>query len=149
MQFNISNFYPSITEDLVMAAISLANNYCTIKDEYINMIQKPILYHVGFCEPKNNPNFLQQWERSTPRILLLQRLRYIFYRENIGLYRDDGVILLRNSKPQNVHSYDKEPYNHTYISKKSNHSLCIVNNLHKSVRHKISTNSSSKYIFDK
>lgn len=48
MQFNVTNFYTSITENLLMAAIELAKNYCTITDEDTRIIlqaQKPIYYH--------------------------------------------------------------------------------------------------------
>lgn len=50
MQFDISNFCPLITEDLLMAAINLTKNYCNITDQEINTIkqgQQPILYHNG------------------------------------------------------------------------------------------------------
>lgn len=45
--------------------------------------------------------------------------------------------------------YNKELYNHIYIRKESNHRQGILNNLHKSVQLRLSTNSSYKYIFDK
>lgn len=61
MQLNISKVYLSITADLLTAAITLAKNYCTIRDEDISIIMpapKPILYHNDFLWNKNdNPNF--------------------------------------------------------------------------------------------
>lgn len=50
MQFNSSNFYLSVTEDLLMAAITLTKNYYPITDENTGIImqaQKPILCHGG------------------------------------------------------------------------------------------------------
>lgn len=38
MQFDITNFYTSITENLSMAANELAKTYCTIREEDIRII---------------------------------------------------------------------------------------------------------------
>lgn len=61
MYFDLSNFYSSITENLPMAAIYLAKNYCTINDQKMNTIkqsQKHILFHdVSIWSKKDNPNF--------------------------------------------------------------------------------------------
>lgn len=46
LKCDICDFYPSITEDLLMAVINLAQNYCHISAQEINVIrkaQKPIL----------------------------------------------------------------------------------------------------------
>lgn len=61
IQYGISNFYPSITEDLLVTAINLIKNYCTITDEGTNIIkqaQKHIIFHDGsMWTKKDNPNF--------------------------------------------------------------------------------------------
>lgn len=55
------NFYPSITEKLLMAVINLANIYCPIRKQNINIIKqakKPILFHEGsLWTNRSHPDF--------------------------------------------------------------------------------------------
>lgn len=45
--------------------------------------------------------------------------------------------------------YVKDLYNHRYIKKQSNHHPRILNNLHKAAKHRLSTYSINKDMFDK
>lgn len=47
LQFDISDFYPSILEHLLTTAIILSENYCHISNQEINITkaQKPTFYH--------------------------------------------------------------------------------------------------------
>ena len=48
VKFDIQNFYPSITEDLLDKALSLASKYCDISEDDITIIKacrKTALFH--------------------------------------------------------------------------------------------------------
>lgn len=50
IQFDNSDFYPSITKHFLMSAINLDKAYCPINENEIKIIkraQKPMLYHNG------------------------------------------------------------------------------------------------------
>lgn len=99
--------YPSITENLLMAAIKLAKNDCPISDREINILKQTqtlVLFH-NDCPwtKRNNPEF-----NITMGILLLWRLRFMFDIKDTGLYRDGGVISLRKTNPHNIDRLRKE-----------------------------------------
>lgn len=55
------SFNPSVTENLLMSAVNLSKDYCTIRDNEFKIImqaQKPILYHNGgLWTIRNNTQF--------------------------------------------------------------------------------------------
>lgn len=61
IQFDICNFYPSITEKLLTVELNMVNNYCPINNQDINIIKqapKPTLFHeVCLWTNWNNPDF--------------------------------------------------------------------------------------------
>lgn len=63
MQFDVSNFYLSITNNLFNGwykVINIAKNYCTITDQEINVIKQPqraIIYHDGSMLTKKTAQF--------------------------------------------------------------------------------------------
>ena len=93
--FDVDSFYPSITESLLSKAISFAKNYTTIRDK-----DKEIVW-----TKKNHSDMLDVTMGSFDGaevceligLFLLNNLSEKYGKNNVGLYRDDGQVLLRNA----------------------------------------------------
>lgn len=58
-----------MTENLLKSAINLGINYCPISDNKINIIkqtEKPIIFIMLICGPKNEPEFSIALRASAP-----------------------------------------------------------------------------------
>ena len=111
--FDIDSFYPSITETLLSKAISYAKNYNTISDRDIDIImhcRKSLLFdNETAWTKKNQSNMFDVTMGSFDGakvceligLFLLDNLSEKCGKNNVGLYRDDGLVLLKNaSGPQ-------------------------------------------------
>ena len=117
--FDIVEFYPSITQQLLEDALEFASAYTTITDtdkEIILHAKKTLLFH------DNTP-----WHKSKPPHLfdvtmgsydgaetcelvgtyILSKVKHLFNGE-VGLYRDDGLAVLRNMSPSQSEKVAKE-----------------------------------------
>ena len=107
MMFDIQEFYPSITENVLQKSITFAEEFIQIKPEDIDIIfhsRKSLLYN------KNEP-----WVKSKGReefdvtmgsydgaevcelvgLFLLHLMSQKLKKENVGLYRDDGLAICK------------------------------------------------------
>ena len=108
--FDIDSFYPSITESLLSKTISFAKNYTTINDKDIDIImhrRKSLLFDNETAWSKKNHSSLFDVSFDGAEVceliglFLLNNLSEKYGKNNVGLYRDDGLVLLRNaSGPQ-------------------------------------------------
>ena len=108
LSFDIVDFYPSITEDLLNKAISWASNQITITDQQIKIIKharKSLLFNEGkpWVKKETNGTFdvtMGSYDGvdvcELVRLFQLDKLGERFGKENIGLYRDDGLTTLKN-----------------------------------------------------
>ena len=111
--FDIDSFYLSITESLLSKAILFANNYTTISDKDINIImdcRKSLVFENEITWTKKNHSdmfdvTMGSFDGAEVCELIglfpLHNLSEQYGKNNVGLYRDDGLVLLRNaSGPQ-------------------------------------------------
>ena len=100
--FDIDSFDSSITESLLSKAISFAKNYTTISDKDIDIImhrRKSLLFDNETAWTEEKPQ--QYVRRKLIGLFLLNNLSEKYGKNNVGLYRDHGLVLLRNlSGPQ-------------------------------------------------
>ena len=106
--FDIKDFYSSIKEDLLTEALEFTKEDVTIKSkdrETIFHSRKSLLYNEG--EPlikKQMTNFgvtMGSYDRAGVceliGIFMLSLIGNIYNRNNIGLYRDDGLTVFKNT----------------------------------------------------
>ena len=118
ISFDVVEFYPSITEDLLGRALDFASNYITIPaaDRHVIMHAKQsLLFSNKIPWQKRNSNTLFDVTMGsfdgaeTCELLgcyLLSQLTQL-PDLNIGLYRDDGLAVL-NQTPQKIEKVKKE-----------------------------------------
>ena len=108
IQFDIKEFYPSITEEILEQAISFAKSLTDIDDHKIRTIKhcrKSVLFHNSVAWKKktkascfgvtiNSYDGLEVCELVGT--FILSGLGSIIGKKNTGLYRDDGLVVLRN-----------------------------------------------------
>ena len=109
IKFDICEFYPSITEELLRKALECVRSFAEISDEEADIIfhsKKSLLFHNNevWTKTSNNTNFdvtmgsLDGAETcELVGLYLLNSLRKEIAQENVGLYRDDGLIIVRNA----------------------------------------------------
>ena len=108
LKFDVVEFYPSITEELLTDAINFANDYANINDEAISTImhaRKSLLFCDGDLWVKKSGAKFDVTMGSFDGaeicelvgLYLLHHLAKIFGKEAFGLYRDDGLAILRNA----------------------------------------------------
>ena len=111
--FDIDSFDSSITESLLSKAISFAKNYTTISDKDIDIIihcWKSLLFdnetvwtkkiHSSMLDVTMGSFDAAEVSELTG-LFLLNNLSEKYGKNNVGLYRDNGLVLLRNaSGPQ-------------------------------------------------
>ena len=106
VQFDIIEFLPSITRELLIKSLNYARKYTDITDEEIEIIiacRKSILTdnrrtwvksHVdNFDIPVGAYDSAQVTDLIG--IYILDTLGRIFILEQVGLYQDDGIIFIR------------------------------------------------------
>ena len=110
--FYIKDFYPSIKEGLLIEALEFAKQHITIKSKDRETVfhgRKSLLYKEG--EPwfkKQSNNFdvtMGSYDGAEVRelidIVMLSLISNKYNPNNIGLYRDDGLAVFKNtSGPQ-------------------------------------------------
>jgi hypothetical protein len=106
LTFDIAEFYPSITEALFDKAIAWAQNYVTISERQIEIIKharNSLLFSNGktWIKQQDNPLFdvtMGSYDGAEVcelvGLFILDSLAKKYGKERVGLYRDDGLILL-------------------------------------------------------
>ena len=107
ISFNIVDFYPSISEDLLNQAISWAKHHTNITEEeaIIKHARKSLLFHgekPWIRRERQNMFDVTMGSNDGAEVCeliglyVLESLSQKFDKKNIGLYLDDGLILLKN-----------------------------------------------------
>ena len=108
--FDINSFYPSITESLLSKAISFAKKYVTISDRDTDNImhcRKSLLFDNETAWTKKDQNNMFDVTMGSfdgaevcelIGLFILNTLSDKYGKNNVGLYRDDGPVLLRNTR---------------------------------------------------
>jgi len=105
--FDIESFYPSITEKLLTDSINFAKQYTNIPDRDIDIImhsRKSLLFNNDKAWiKKDNSSFdvtMGSYDGAEVcelvGLFILNDLCNIYGKENIGLYRDDGLAVFKN-----------------------------------------------------
>ena len=110
LKFDICEFYPSITQDLLLKALKWAGKFHDIGEEKTNIIlqaRKTFLFKDGipWVKKHHNENFdvpMGCWDGAECceiiGLYMLHRLTQNGFRiADLGLYRDDGLLLIRGS----------------------------------------------------
>ena len=106
--FDIKDFYPSIKEDLLIEALEFAKQHVTIKSkdrETIFHTRKSLLYNEGEPWIKKQSNSFDVTMESYDGaevceligIFMLSLIGNKYNANNIGLYRDDGLAVFKNT----------------------------------------------------
>ena len=113
IKFDVDNFYPSITAELFNKAIDFAKQHTNITEDDLNIImqaRKTLLYHNG--QPwtkKNDPSDFDVPMGSYDGgelcelvgAFMLSEISTVINKNDIGLYRDDGLgVLKRIGRPE-------------------------------------------------
>ena len=108
-QLDIKGFYPSIKPDILKNAISFANQHVYINDESIQTIkycQKSLLFNDNTQSVKKST--AESFEETMGSydgaevcelmgLFILSKLDNTLNKEDSGLYRDNGLIILRKT----------------------------------------------------
>ena len=109
LSFDVAEFYPSITEELLDKAITWARAYVSIDDKQIKVIKharKSLLFNDGktWIKQQNNSLFdvtMGSFDGAEVceliGLFMLNSLAKKYGKDRVGLYRDDGLILLRGT----------------------------------------------------
>ena len=111
IKFDIVDFYPSITEELLNKSIEFAKSYIEISDESIEIIKhcrSSLLFNEGKTWKKKNGLFdvtMGSFDGAEicelVGMYLLHKLVQIIPQDQVGLYRDDGLAMIpRANGPQ-------------------------------------------------
>ena len=114
IQFDIKELYPSITEEILDTAITFARNHADINNAELRIIKhcrKSLLF-------SNKEAWKKKYTDSSFDVTMgsyggaeicelvgiytLSKLKNITSKDDIGLYRDDGLILLRELNGQQI-----------------------------------------------
>ena len=111
--FDIEEFYPSISENLLNKAVEFAKNYSEISEEELRIIhhaRKSLLFDKNIPWMKKNSNNTFDVTMGSfdgaeicelVGLLVLSKLGSSYNSNDIGLYRDDGLSVFKNnSGPQ-------------------------------------------------
>ena len=115
INFDVCDFYPSITESLLDNALSFASRHTTISDKEIEIIKhtkKTLLFHNKTPWTKKNSTFdvtMGSYDGAETcelvGLFLLSKVEHLHI--NCGLYRDDGLALC-NQTPRQIEQTKKE-----------------------------------------
>ena len=109
IKFDIVEFYPSISENLLMKALEFAKTFVSIDESEIKVIKharKSLLFKDNsiWLKQGDNPLFdvtMGAYDGAEAcelvGLYLLHKLKSIKHVEKPGLYRDDGLAIIRNS----------------------------------------------------
>ena len=107
IKFDIPDFYPSITEHLLERFIEYAKKFATIEHKTLKAIllaRKSLLFSKGEIWVKKDKSSFDVTMRSFDGaeickivgLYLLDKLSNLLGKENVGLYRDDGLAAINN-----------------------------------------------------
>ena len=108
LKFDVVDFYPSISKTLLEKSIEFAKEYTEIGDTEIAIImnaRKSLLFYNGQAWVKKNDDDLFDVTQGSydgaeicelVGLFMLSRMENHFGKNNIGLYRDDGLSVLKN-----------------------------------------------------
>ena len=113
IQFDIKEFHPSITEEILEKAISFAKSLMDIDEHKIRTIKhcRKSLFHnnVAWREKTTTSCFdvtIGGYDGAEVCELvgkfILSKLENIIGKKNTGLYRDDGLVVLRNMNARGI-----------------------------------------------
>ena len=109
IKFDIEAFYPNITRNVLHQAIAFAKSFTTIQEHEVDIIMhscKTVLRYDGSTWiKKNNPDAFDIPMGSLHGaevceligLYLLDKMKKIVYPGTYGLYRDDGLMVVRKS----------------------------------------------------
>ena len=112
IKFDISEFYPSITKDILLDSLRYAKSITEIKDEDVDVImhaRKSLLFdsNEDWIRKKKNGEAelfdvtMGSWDGAEVcelvGLYILSKLVVRFGKNNIGLYRDDGLGIIPNA----------------------------------------------------
>ena len=108
--FDVMEFYPSISQKLLEDALKFAAQHTTITEDEIHLIlhsKKTLLFNDGTPWHKTKPPCLFDITMGSfdgaetcelVGTYLLNKIKHLF-NNDVGLYRDDGLAILRNHTP--------------------------------------------------
>ena len=138
LQFDIESFYPSITLELFNKAITYARGFIDIPDSDLDIIlqaRRTLLFHKDEPWTKKNDNDdfdvpMGSYDGAEVcelvGIFLLSELSNITNKKDVGLYRDDGLALLRKAGGPDIERLKKKIYQ---LFKKHGLTVVISNGL--------------------
>ena len=136
---DIAEFYPSISEEILDNAILFAQQYIHIPEKDLRTIKhckKSLLYNNNEPWEKKNTescfyitmdSFDGAQIRELVGIHILSLLQNELDKRSTGLYRDDGLVLLRNTSKQKTDRIRKDLIE---IFKNTGFKIEIKTNLH-------------------
>lgn len=107
--FDVCDFYPSINQELLTAAISFASQFTHISQQEKEIIfhaKKSLLYNnsTPWCKRGDNPNFdvtMGSFDGAETcqliGLYLLSDIQNTIPNINVGIYRDDGLAISRST----------------------------------------------------
>jgi hypothetical protein len=120
ISFDIVDFYPSISEKRLGQSLSLASNLATVSDNDISIIKharKSLLFNTGKTWTKEDSEGLFDVTMASHDgaeicelvgLFILNHLSKKFGKESIGLYRDDGLALIKSKSSRLADKTRKE-----------------------------------------
>ena len=120
MQLDIKEFYPSITEKTLSNAITFAENYISISKEDIRIIKhcrKSLLFYENEALKKKDTDTTFDVTMGSYDgaevceligIYIQSLLTNILSKDNMGLYRDNGLFILRKINKQQTDKIRKK-----------------------------------------
>ena len=109
IKFDIAEFYPSISAELLEKSINFARSIIEIEDKTIDIInhaRKSLLFHDGnaWVKKEGNPLFdvtMGSYDGAEVcelvGLYLLGKLATLIGTKNVGLYRDDGLAVIHQA----------------------------------------------------
>ena len=107
LTFDVCNFYPSITKELLLKAIEFAKEHTTITQDEVDVIveaKSTLLFHTSGTYQKKTSDTspfditMGSYDGAETCELIgtyiLNKIQDIIPKENIGLYRDDGMCVI-------------------------------------------------------
>ena len=120
MVFDIESFYPSISLELIHKAINFVKTICDIPEKDISIImqsRRTLLFNnkEPWLKKYDNEEFDVPMGRfdgaevcELVGVYILHLLKTVIRKENVGLYRDDGLGILRNSSGPEIQRKRKQ-----------------------------------------
>ena len=116
--FDVCDFYPSISEDLLLKALDYASKFTTITQQDRHIIihaKKSLLYHENSPWTKKNTNGMFDVTMGsydgaeTCELIGIYMLSLIAskFKDEVGLYRDDGLAVCK-ATPKEIEKTKKE-----------------------------------------